>query len=134
MTIMVTIPISFKVRAQLAIGTFIMDASAAISTGNHHSPLIVVSDFRLKATTANQLGNAYKFHGILMYVAFVAIFPLGIRAISLKPLASFQYHWIVQLSFVGAALLGVYIAIAESWADRGVMSSPPSYRYYRLLA
>lgn len=102
-----------------------LDLSDAI--GDIHeqpaSPSIILDSFEPNneglASSPSVLG-IHQIHGILMCAAFGAILPLGVLAISWKPIASFQNHWIIQTFFTSTAFLGIYVALSNCLANGGV--------------
>jgi hypothetical protein len=63
-------------------------------------------------------GESYKalvvLHALLLGVALVIVFPLGVIGLRVRWKPSFTVHWIIQLLASGASVVGLALAIALS--------------------
>lgn len=104
-----------------------LDMHAAILPTDQYptSPEIILDDLESHSQDLPKSGHShshrvYQIHGLLMCVAFGAMLPLGIAAISWKPISSFRDHWVIQLFFTSTSFFGIYVAVSASTSHGGV--------------
>ncbi|KAF2018582.1 iron reductase domain protein [Aaosphaeria arxii CBS 175.79] len=68
-----------------------------------------------EANTSWKPSQLFAIHGLLLAFAFVVVMPLGVAGIRSGHPKAFKIHWVIQLSSVALAVLGISWGIYLSW-------------------
>ena len=111
-------------------GEFYVDMSRSLDTAENPPPVpsiqsgvrtLGTSDTPISRNTNFTLFSNGTIHGVLMGMAFLVIFPLGVLAMRSQSSKSFKYHWIIQLIASLCTGAGAIIGIVMS---HGSFNSP----------